>query len=726
MTRGRSLRIGAVPWIYGGVLVLLLATAIANLALRDQIFLWTLSFPQLPTLLAGLLGALELSLLGLGVGTIFLSRALQRGVPGQVRIAVMGTGGIVHFIANLALAPVLYFAFSAALLDPANLVADAFDLALGWKIALYGLLFVSGAGLLASLFALISCWFLIPIRTRRIIWNVVDAALLIAFVVTTLLFPITPADESDAALRDAAIRLAVTVLFALRVCARMLPPFLDVVESLGFHPLVAARHLRAKKSGFITVIGLLAITAVTVSSCALTTTLSVMGGFRNDLKRKILGSNAHVVIDRDHGDFEGWVPVLERARGVEGVVGVSPYVSGEVMVSSASNLGGAVLRGIDTRAIGNVTELPRMMRHGRLEYLERPEQLLDLPDEELRDVLIPMQTGSWRRRRDRDEPEAPASPDSLVRDLDLDVIPDGVPGNSPAGGNETRPQKQPSPADDFEDFFRPSEGPRRDVLPGVIIGQELARTLRVFLGDEVNVVSPLGDLGPAGPMPKSRPFRVAGIFYSGMYEYDMKYCYVTLETAQRFLGTGDAISGIEVKVRDIDGAPVTASAIRRTIGRRELRVRDWQEMNRQLFGALELEKLSMSIFLGMAILVAGFCVFATLGLMVQEKGREVSILKAMGTSDRGVVGVFLIEGLLIGVFGAALGTGLGWVMCFVFEHFGVKMNPEVYYIDKLPVHIDPTEFTFVAVASVVICLLATAYPAISASWVQPSEQLKDQ
>jgi lipoprotein-releasing system permease protein len=261
-------------------------------------------------------------------------------------------------------------------------------------------------------------------------------------------------------------------------------------------------------------------------------------------------------------------------------------------------------------------------------------------------------------------------------------------------------------------------------MPGLIVGQELARALRLVVGDRVTVVSPRGDLGPTGPIPKTRPFRIAGIFYSGMYEYDMKHAYIDLGVAQRFLRSEGRISGIEVKVEDVERAPALAAGLASTIGQDGLRVRDWKMMNQQLFGALALEKLAMFITLGIAILIAGFSVFGTLTLLVQEKRREVGILKAMGTSARGVIRIFVIEGLLIGAAGALMGLGLGFVLTFAAEHFGIRMNPEVYYIDKLPVHLDPTEFAMVGAATVVVCLAATLFPAYQASRVRPVDALR--
>jgi lipoprotein-releasing system permease protein len=299
----------------------------------------------------------------------------------------------------------------------------------------------------------------------------------------------------------------------------------------------------------------------------------------------------------------------------------------------------------------------------------------------------------------------------------------GDDGSSPSERAEDWPSELRNP---LEDLASPPSllEPRRDILPGVVVGQELARTLRLYVGDEVNIVSPLGDLGPSGPMPKSRPFRVAGIFYSGMYEYDMKSIYVTLETAQRFLNMEQQVTGIDIKVREIERAHEVASEVRAAIARDELRVRDWKELNKNLFGALALEKLAMFITLGIAILVAGFCVFGILILLVEEKVRDVAILKALGATARTIGTIFMIEGLLTGLLGASIGLGVGFVVCYAAGHFGIPMNPEVYYIDKLPVHIDPVEFVLVGVAGVLICLGSTVMPAVYASRVRPVDGLR--
>jgi lipoprotein-releasing system permease protein len=586
---------------------------------------------------------------------------------------------------------------------------------------------VGALGALLELGGAVSTWFLVSRRVRQVFWAVADVVVLFGFVAVALLLPFTPPEDAPDQVTLPAISLAVTTVFCVRLLFRALPFILDGIEQIGFRSRVAARMLRARKSGFLTTIGALSIMAVAFSSCTLTTTLSVMGGFRNDLKRKILGNNAHVVIDEDLGTFEGWDPTLETVRGTEGVVAATPYVQGEVMITSATNLGGAVIRGIDPETIGDVTELPDNLRHGRMEYLRDPERLLRLRAEEMgRGLLAPPMT------EDGEPAGAPGERGSVFGDAE-DVLEGVEAGDGSAPGEVTDPDTARIERD-IEEFLLPeardagpAEAPdpiEQDVLPGLIVGQELARTLRLHVGDEVNVVSPLGDLGPSGPMPKTRPFRIAGIFYSGMYEFDMKMAYTTLEAAQGFLGVGDAISGIEVKVEDTDRAEPIAEAIAAAIDRPQLRVRAWQEVNRNLFGALQLEKLAMFITLGIAILVASFCIVGTLTLMVQEKGKEVGILKAMGASGEQMVAVFMAQGLMIGLLGAAMGLGLGYVTCFAMEHFGVHLNPEVYYIDRLPVHVDPMEFVLTGIAAVIVCLLATIYPAILGSRLRPVDALR--
>jgi lipoprotein-releasing system permease protein len=624
---------------------------------------------------------LSLGLLSLAV----LQRAarLPRGTRGRARTVALAVTAGLHALISSASVGILLWAARvsvghvlggtvASLLFGLTHLAYA-DLDLSWLPPLYETATTLQSISSALMVALsMSCWFLVPAARRNRFWWGFDAVLAVAFLLVTTLFPISPAEGDETSLLRAVVRVGVTTIFGIRLTLRLVGPLLSLFERIGFRSMVAARHLRAKKTGFLAASSTLSILAVAVSSCMLISVLSVMGGFRADLKKKILGNHAHIVIDKAYEELDDWEPLLTRTRETEGVVGATPFLQVEVMVSSLSNRAGAILRGIDPETVSEVTDLAQNLTHGKLEYLQHPERILD-------SSIDTTKTGAL---------------DAMIQDAE----------HAAAKG-------------------LPSET-KEDSMPGLIVGQELARALRLVVGDRVTVVSPRGDLGPTGPIPRTRPFRIAGIFYSGMYEYDMKHAYIDLSVAQRFLRAEGRISGVEVKVEEVEDAPALAAKLASTIGLSGLRVRDWKMMNQQLFGALALEKLAMFITLGIAVLIAGFSVFGTLTLLVQEKRREVGILKAMGTSARSVIRIFVIEGLLIGAAGGSMGLGLGFVLTFAAEHFGIRMNPEVYYIDKLPVHLDPTEFAVVGAATVLVCLAATLFPAYQASRVRPVDALR--
>ncbi|MCA9579339.1 MAG: ABC transporter permease [Myxococcales bacterium] len=853
--------------------------------------LWYRPLKEHPALWLPLAGTLALCFvlqLGVGVWVGVRSTRLQRGDRGRTRLRLLGLVTALDALLGGALTGVFGWATHENFARPFTLRGTASEMLLALppqfsevlQTAWYVRIGWSSLFLLLTL----STWFLLEERQRARLWVVGDVLVLLGLLVlveragsgpltsvyaigaAALVFALTslalrtsddvralaarsatgialvgviiwsffhrPLPSSDALLVLGVSRLGTGTWALARCVARVTQPLLGVVENLDFRALVAARHLRAKKSGFLAFIATLSIMAVTLSTCMLCVVLSVMGGFRKDLKDKILGNHAHVVVDVAQGTFTGWRETLAaidaRPLGdshVPGVVAATPYVQGEVMIGSTSSREGVVIRGIDTESICQVTSLCQNMSaergRGSLRYLNHPEELLDLPAEE-RGTVLPMNLGGGsdldevvdeggvmadleqllqedldraanetdRREGNRSSSSAEAaatspSDGSLVHD-DGDAAaaltePSPTPEERAAArvvealrelqdegalGQEDGPAEEEAEtdplaasdldtlglsADEAASLSRPtrrrSRGPARDkdededadlvglsapiaapqqVLPGIVVGRELARSLRLFVGDDVDVVSPFGELGPTGPLPKARRFRVAGIFYSGMYEYDMKLVYVSLEAAQSFLATEDTITGIEIKLeeRRVDDAPAVAAAIRTAIDRRDLRVEDWQQRNRNLFGALALEKLAMFLVLGIAILIAGFCVFGTLTLMVQEKAREVGILMAMGTTRGDIVRVFLLEGLFIGLFGASMGLGLGFDLSFGAEHFGIRMNPEVYYIDRLPVHTDPTEFALVGLAAIAICTVATIFPAIVASRTSPLEALR--
>jgi lipoprotein-releasing system permease protein len=470
--------------------------------------------------------------------------------------------------------------------------------------------------------------------------------------------------------------------FMLGSLALLLPWLFNRFEGVGFVSFLATRHVRAGKSGFLTVISFLSIAGVAVSSFALCATISIMGGFGADLKRKILGNNSHIKLDTGSaGGFDHWQETLRVVRRVPGVVAATPVAGGEAMASSSTNTAGVLVRGIDPSTIGSVIELVHNIEVGRFEYLKHPEKLVNLPPEE------PIGIGSGGQLYLK----GPRS-----RSLFGDKL--GVP--------------------------EPEVETLDEVYPGLIIGRELAKTLHVYVGDEVTLVSPLGDLGPMGVLPRSRQFRIAAVFYSGMYEYDSSQAYMLLGTAQEFLALDHRVTAIDVRVKNAERVGEVRSAIVAAIGRKDLTVHDWKELNKKLFSALALEKIATFIILSIMIAVASFCIICTLLLMVTEKSKEIAILKAVGASDQSVLRVFMAEGMIIGAIGTVFGILTGWVSMLGLEKFGVRLDPEVYYVDRLPISVVWSDYLLVGVAAFAITTLATIYPALSASKLRPVDGIR--
>jgi lipoprotein-releasing system permease protein len=505
----------------------------------------------------------------------------------------------------------------------------------------------------------------------------------------------------------------------LSVMSLALPWVLDRLESQSFVSFVAARHVRASKSGFLTVISILSIAGVAISSFALCAVVSIMGGFGADLKHKILGNNAHISIDSlsSNADVDPlassppagaassprlgdevssdetglgtgtWDDLLDKVRLVPGVLAATPVVTGEAMASSQSNTAGVLIRGIDPESIGSVIDLVKNIEVGKFDYLSDPARLGEMGEDE------PIWIGRGGHRYLKG-PRAHIAED---------------------------PDKKKTPALDPDVAAVIRE---QDAYPGVVLGRELAKTLHVYVGDEITLVSPVGDLGPMGVLPRVRKFRVAAVFYSGMYEYDSSHAYMTLPVAQSFLDRPGTISQIEVKVEREDRSGEVRDRLLAALGGQQLRIRDWKEMNKGLFSALELEKIVTFIILSIAIVVGSFCIICTLLLMVTEKSKEIAILKATGASDIGILKVFMTEGLLIGGIGTVFGVVTGLVLCLGLLWSGVRLDPDVYYVDRLPINVDPLDYLVVALCSLGITVLATIYPAVAASRLRPVEGIR--
>jgi lipoprotein-releasing system permease protein len=268
--------------------------------------------------------------------------------------------------------------------------------------------------------------------------------------------------------------------------------------------------------------------------------------------------------------------------------------------------------------------------------------------------------------------------------------------------------------------------------PGIILGVELAKHFSASVGDILQVISPLGTMTAMGMMPKMKRFRVAGIFYSGMYEFDNTFAYISIDSAQKFFNMGSRVTGIEVKTNDVYQVKEIGRRIRQKLGL-PFWTRDWMEMNRNLFSALRLEKIAMFIILALIVLVAAFNIISTLIMVVMEKHKDIAILKSMGASSKGIMRIFMIEGLVIGVVGTTLGATLGLLIAlnlekvtgFVEKIFGFKiLASDVYYIDKLPSQVNPLDVWIITGTAILISLLATLYPSWRASKLDPAEALR--
>jgi len=260
-------------------------------------------------------------------------------------------------------------------------------------------------------------------------------------------------------------------------------------------------------------------------------------------------------------------------------------------------------------------------------------------------------------------------------------------------------------------------------LPGIILGAELARRLDVDVGKTVNVALPLGRAGQASLVPRLTRFVVAGIFDSGMPEYDASLAYVGLADAQRLYGLEDAVNNIEVRVKDLYQAPEVAARIRAALGP-SYRVRDWIQANHNLFSVLQLQKTVYFIVLLLIILVAAFTILATLIMVVMEKRKDIAILKSMGAT-RGAIGrIFVFKGLTIGAVGTLAGNLGGYTGCWVLKHYHFIKLPEAFYVTTVPVKMYPEMFVAVTVASLAICLLATIYPARQAARLAPVDIIR--
>lgn len=260
-------------------------------------------------------------------------------------------------------------------------------------------------------------------------------------------------------------------------------------------------------------------------------------------------------------------------------------------------------------------------------------------------------------------------------------------------------------------------------VPGIVIGEDLARTLGLSLGDDVTLLTPQGTLSPMGLLPRQRRLRVVGLFTLGLFEFDAAYGFVTLPLARRLVGSPEA-GLIQVRVADIYDTAAVAARIEARFGGLYT-TQTWAELNRALFSALWLEKMAISITIGLIVMVAALNIVASLILLVMEKSPDIAILKTMGASGRSITIIFMLQGLIIGIVGTLAGTGIGYGLALVADRYQLIRVPiDVYQIAYVPFVVESLDLAVVMAGAVLVCFAATIYPSRQASKLDPAEALR--
>ncbi len=407
---------------------------------------------------------------------------------------------------------------------------------------------------------------------------------------------------------------------------------------MSYESFIAGRYLRSRtREGFLSSVAVISVAGVGLGVAAIIIVLSVMNGFEWEVRDRIVGTNAHVIVlKHDDTMITNYRELMDNVEDVPHVVGASPFVFTKVMLSTERETDGAVLRGIDTEREGSVTKI------------------LD-----------------------------------NVTPLDFSFT---------SGGD----------------------------LPGIVLGLDLAYRLRVGVGEVIRVTSPLAMVEtPFGSMPKVRKFIVVGTFDSGMYQYDGTLVFVSLAAAQDLLSVGDEVTGVEVALDDLFLADEVDEKILDRAGRPFYHTVNWMELNRNLFTWMKMEKIVMFVILLLIVIVAGFNIAGTLTLIVMQKTRDIGVLKALGARSSGILGIFMREGLLIGLVGTGAGLFVGVLLSWILGRYEIIHLPgDIYFIETLPIRMEPLWIGGVAAAAVAVSFLATLYPSWRASRLVPVEAIR--
>lgn len=428
-----------------------------------------------------------------------------------------------------------------------------------------------------------------------------------------------------------------------------------------FESFVAFRYLWGKRrSLLVMLITLLSIGGVAAGVTILNWTLAVMTGFEDDLKAKILGMNSDAVVLRFGGEIENWEPVVDQVRSFPRVTGATPFTYNEVMLQSDHGVTGTILKGADPKSLPTVTD--------------------------------------------------------LVENICMDLT-----ATNRCGKGEGTLEQRQAILDKIGEEHE-VEG-RNKPVPGILLGRELAEQLLVLDGELVRVVAPSGAIGPGGSYPKMKTFVVVGTFKTGMWEYDTKFAFASIDAAQSVAGNKNAITGIEVKTDNVYHAPKVADAIEEAL-QYPYTVKDWIELNGALFGALKMEKIVMGLLQSWIIFLGGVCIICILTIIVLEKRGEIAVLKTLGATNAMIVGIFTLQGTAIGLMGTVIGTLAGLTGAKILQIIEFPLDTRVYYLDSVPVVLDPLNFLAVAAIAVFTSIVASVLPSFVGALQRPVEGLQ--
>ncbi len=418
---------------------------------------------------------------------------------------------------------------------------------------------------------------------------------------------------------------------------------------MRYEYFIAERHLRSKKrTGFISLIAYISVGGVALGVIALIVVLSMVNGFEEEVRARIVGTNAHLILlsyaDTGIVDYDA---VQERVRQVKGVEGVTPFVYGKALLSHESYSDGVIVKGVTLSGERQVTTVADHIDPPVVDFEPRPD---------------------------------PRSPEA--------------------------------------------EG----WLPGIVLGQHVAENLRVIVGDVVLLASPFeGRATPLGVVPRVRKYRLAGIFKSGLYEYDSSLAYISLEEGQTFFGLKNSVTGLEIRIQDMFQAMAWEEKVLDHLGGYPFRINTWIELNENLFAWMRWEKIGMGILLLTIVLVAVFNIVSALIMMVMEKRREIGILKSMGSTSGEIMRIFMAEGLAIGGVGTLLGSVIGYSLALFLDRYQIINLPgDIYFLDTLPMKLQWPDAVIITLATLFLCFLATLYPSWKASRLDPVEAIRNE